>query len=99
MKKYKFQENIWVSFSINGKQHVGRTLMIDGLKLVATVSEDGKVGHIYFDALTDIKQINFLGSQERNSPITESYVDKTGKLNEVNLAQTFKVLDIPMILN
>lgn len=64
-KKYKFEPDIWIKFNFDGHECVGRTLYIQGHEMVATVQDNGYIGHIRYELLSDTKKLGFLGNQRK----------------------------------
>jgi hypothetical protein len=64
--KYKFEPGVWLSFTYAGAYCIGITILLDDeVKIVASVSIDGKTGHIPFNDIENPKKINFLNSDNR----------------------------------
>jgi hypothetical protein len=48
MSRSKFENNVWITFYLNNKQCLGRTVIINNQEMVAVISEDGNSGHLPF---------------------------------------------------
>jgi hypothetical protein len=60
MNKSKFIENIWITFSYNSMFCVGKTIISDGMKIVAAVSDSGDIKYVHYERIDNVKQLKIL---------------------------------------
>jgi hypothetical protein len=64
MTKYKYKENIWITFEYNSSFYVGRTIMTEGIQTVACVSNEGYLSILSYDKVKNAKQLKILKGVE-----------------------------------
>jgi hypothetical protein len=60
MSKSKFIENIWITFNYNSMFCVGKTLVSEGVKIVASVTDNADLNYILFEKADNVKQLKLL---------------------------------------
>lgn len=60
MPKYKFFENVWITFYYNNSYYIGRTLKHNNIESVVCISEHGRVRTILYDQITLPKKLKVL---------------------------------------
>ena len=64
MNNCKFIENIWVTFSYNSMFCVGKTIISNGINMVASVTDCGDLYYVLHDKVENIKQLKLLKDVE-----------------------------------
>jgi hypothetical protein len=60
MNKGKFIENIWITFSYNSMFCIGKTIISEGMKMVASVTDSADLKYILFEKVDNVKQLKLL---------------------------------------
>ena len=60
MNKSKFIENIWITFRYNSEFCVGKTMISDDMRIVASVTESGDIKYIHYERIDNVKQLKLL---------------------------------------
>lgn len=64
MNNCKFIENIWVTFSYNSMFCVGKTIISNGINMVASVTDCGDLYYVLYEKVENIKQLKLLKDVE-----------------------------------